>query len=117
MITLAAIAAGSLGAVARYAVGLALQPPTSERPIGTAIVNVAGAVALGVLLNSDVSADTVRIVGAGFLGGFTTFSTWMVETLALAGPQRRHLGVAIANLGLVVGAGWLGFVAAGNLVG
>ena len=74
-----------------------------ERPIGTAIVNVVGAGALGLIVGAD--ATTLRIVGAGFLGGFTTYSTWMVDTWALAGSGTRHRAEAAFNLILVLGGG------------
>ncbi len=90
MITALAAVGGGLGALCRYAVGGWVQRRTgSLRPWGTAVVNLSGTFVLGVFagylaghghLDADLSPVTV-----GFLGGYTTFSTWMVETLSLSG--------------------------------
>jgi CrcB protein len=87
---------GSLGAYARYRIGLAL------RPRGTLVVNLTGAFAAGVLAGAGVGATALMILGTGFLGAYTTFSTWMVE--------RTYLVISIA-----AGAGlaWLGWLLAG----
>ncbi|MEN8235684.1 MAG: CrcB family protein, partial [Actinomycetota bacterium] len=90
-------------------------------PIGTLVVNLTGAFAAGILLglavDGDVSDFTAVAVGVGFLGGYTTFSTWMVETV-LAAESGGHSGVrrAAENLaipffgGLVVVAAGFGLV-------
>ena len=91
-------AAGSLGAYARYRISLAL------RPRGTLVVNLTGAFAAGVLAGAGVGATTLMILGTGFLGAYTTFSTWMVE--------RTYLVTSIvAGLGLA----WLGWLLGGAL--
>jgi CrcB protein len=86
---------GGLGAVARYGAELRLGPRW-----GTHAVNVAGAFLLGLL--AGASGDARQVLGVGFLGAFTTFSTWLVIA-------RRHplvdLGAALI-LGLA--AVWLG---------
>ena len=57
----------------------------------------------------DPSLNTYRLLGAGFLGSFTTFSTWMVETVFLAaGGSGRDLGRA---LGWLLGMAALGIAA------
>jgi CrcB protein len=89
---------GSLGAYARYRIGLAL------RPRGTLVVNLTGAFAAGVLAGAGVGATALMILGTGFLGAYTTFSTWMVE--------RTYLVTSI-----VAGAGlaWLGWLLGGAI--
>lgn len=114
MTTAAAIAAGAAGAVARYLIGVTAQRRWPERPIGTAIVNVVGAGALGLIVGVDATA--LRIVGVGFLGGFTTYSTWMVDTWALAGTGTRHRTEAALNVALVLGGG-IGAYALGLALG
>jgi CrcB protein len=95
---LIATVAGSLGAVARYLVTGAIQERTRSRmPVGTAAVNLIGAFALGMIIGFDEPTTGWLLAGAGFTAGFTTFSTWMVETARLGlfpTPSIR----AIANL-------------------
>ena len=90
---------GFLGAVARYGATLALP---AGFPWGTLAVNVAGSFALGVLLYEArlverVSQRTRLVVGTGFLSSFTTYSTFAVETTALAATPTLALGNVLAN--------------------
>ena len=84
---------GALGAYARYRVG------------NTLLVNVTGAFALGLLTGLSVTGDELLLLGAGFLGAYTTFSTWMVESLASpsALPIAMSAGLAAAGLGWLIG--------------
>ena len=93
-------------------------------PWGTLFVNIAGSFAIG-LLAALVSADGQRLLGAdarafaivGVLGGFTTFSSFSLETLELA--RGGALGAAGANVAFSVAlclfGAWLGFATAGLL--
>ena len=79
-------AASSAGAIARYSVMAGLERRFDrEVPWGTAVVNVVGALLLGMLFGADPSQSAGRLLGAGFLGSFSTFSTWMVEGIFIAG--------------------------------
>ena len=116
---------GALGSVARYAcTGAALRWLGAGFPYGTLFVNVSGSFAIGMLaalVASDgrplLSPDARAFVLVGVLGGFTTFSSFSLETLNLV--RSGALGAASANVALSVvlclcGA-WLGFAAAGLL--
>ncbi|MDX1659069.1 MAG: CrcB family protein [Nitriliruptorales bacterium] len=95
------VLAGGLGGLARYGVvGLVQRSGRSDLPWGTAVVNLTGAAGLGALVGLDPGGMIVEVVGAGFLGGFTTFSTWMVESVGLAegGSAPQPPWVAITNL-------------------
>ncbi len=52
-------------------------------PIGTFVVNLTGSFALGVLVGASVAERVAFLLGTGFMGGYTTFSTWMVESVRL----------------------------------
>lgn len=102
---------GAAGAVCRYGITQAIGPRTF--PFATLLVNVAGCFALGVVVawgEDRWTAAQVAAAGAGFLGAFTTFSTFAVDSVLLA--DRDRAGLAILNVVLSVGLGlaaaWLG---------
>jgi CrcB protein len=79
---------GGLGAVARYLLDrLITARQSSPFPLGTLVINVTGSIALGVLLGvairQQLPSGLLVGVGTGFLGGYTTFSTFTFETLRL----------------------------------
>ena len=79
-------AGGFLGAVARYGVGLAVARFwTAEFPLGTFLVNVSGSFVLGLfttLATERLAVDPAwrLLVATGFVGAYTTFSTFEYET-------------------------------------
>jgi CrcB protein len=104
---------GALGALARFHVAAnvtAWRP--SEFPYGTFVVNISGGFTLGLLTGLGVSGDAMLVFGTGLLGGYTTFSTWMVEAQRLgedaswAVMSSYLLGSMLAGL-VAGGAGWL----------
>lgn len=107
MTVVVAALTGALGALARYVLSGKVQQRTrSSMPLGTAAVNLAGALALGLIIGAGHPTSAWSTAGAGFLGGFTTFSTWMVETVRLGAvptPSRR----AIVNLTAMAACGVL----------
>jgi fluoride exporter len=79
---------GALGAAARYLLDRAIAThQTGPFPLGTLVINVSGSTALGLLLGLAVAhrlpSSVVTLVGTGFLGAYTTFSTFTFETLRL----------------------------------
>jgi fluoride exporter len=77
-------AMGAAGALARFKVAAAITAARpSAFPWGTFAVNMTGGFVLGALVGAGVGADALFVVGTGFLGGYTTFSTWMVEAQRL----------------------------------
>jgi CrcB protein len=89
MLTLGVTLAAAVGAVARYVVDQVLRNRTSGSfPFGTLLVNVSGSLLLGLVvglgLHHGLASTPRAVLGAGFAGGYTTFSTWAWETLALA---------------------------------
>ena len=102
---------GTLGTAARELVTLAL-PPADGFPLATMLVNIAGAFALGLLLDAlarrGPDAGRRRVLrltlGAGFLGGFTTYSALSVDTVLLGADGDPLLAVAYAAGTLLLGA-------------
>jgi CrcB protein len=109
---------GGLGAVCRFLVDRTVSGWFSETfPFGTLVVNISGALLLGLLSGLALSPDLALLAGTAFVGSYTTFSTWMLETQRL--DEERQVWPAVANivasvvLGLV--AAWLGIWIGGRL--
>jgi CrcB protein len=104
---------GAAGALGRFTVdGLVSARRPSDFPFGTLAVNLSGGVVLGLLVGLGVAGDARFVLGTGLLGGYTTFSTWMVEAerLGEAGEWRlMWLNIAVPMLaGLAAtGLGWI----------
>jgi fluoride exporter len=107
------IVAGGLGSGARYMVGQwAGQALGMSFPYGTLLVNLVGCFLLGAAVQFSASGswspDLRAAIAAGFLGGFTTYSSFNQETLALltggaAGAAIAYVAVTIAG-GLAAGS-------------
>lgn len=102
MTALLFVGGAALGAVVRHLVN-----QVGLGWIGTLIVNVVGAFALGMLVAVDPSARAVTVLGAGLLGNLTTYSTFALEATDVGGRQRATVIVTTATLGL--GAAALGY--------
>jgi len=114
MTLLLVLVGGGLGGLTRYVVtGVVQRRVSGWWPAGTMTVNLAGSALLGFVLACGLEDPFVVPVTAGFLGGLTTFSTWMVETLAAGqggrvGARRAGLNIAVPLIAGVLLAG-LGF--------
>jgi len=110
--------AGAAGAVLRFVVdGHVLARSGGRLPWGTALVNLSGAFVLGIIAGAAPGHAFTLIVGTGFLGAYTTFSTWMLESLLLGESGRINaavvnvagqlvVGLAVAALGFGLGLLW-----------
>jgi CrcB protein len=115
VIVLAVLAGAMLGAPARYLAGRLIQARHDiVFPWGTFAVNVAGSAVFGFLLGAQtylgLRSAAFALLGAGFCGGLTTFSTFGCETLRLL--DDGALGEAtlnvLASLAVAVLVAWLG---------
>jgi fluoride exporter len=108
---------GALGAMSRYALdGWITSTARGEFPWGTLLVNVTGSFALGIVVELTTSRllahPNWRIaLGIGFLGAFTTFSTFTYDSVRLADDSAHALAllnvVAMTMLGLIAAAAGL----------
>ncbi len=86
---------GALGALARYGLACAIPVRPGELPWATLLTNLSGCAALGLLTRAVAHQAWVRLfAGTGFLGGFTTFSAFALETDKLI--ARQCGGIALA---------------------
>ena len=97
---------GALGASLRYLIGLL--PRFFDLPTGTILVNLIGSLILGILSGwsweeMNLSSELKIGLMTGFLGSFTTFSTFSVENIQLI--QQGDLQLALFNIGLQLGLG------------
>jgi CrcB protein len=102
---------GGIGAVGRFLLDSAVSRRLGGAfPFGTLAVNLSGAFLLGVLAGAALSDDAYEAWGVGLVGGYTTFSTWMLESHRLAEEGRGRLAAVnvVASLVLGVAAVWLG---------
>lgn len=120
MTVLLVAVAGALGAPSRYALErwVRVRRP-SVTPLGTLLVNVSGSLALGVVvglvLAHGLDPDARTVVGTGFLGAYTTFSTYAYETVRRAeeGHPRVAVAYAIGSVAAATVAAALGLVVTG----
>lgn len=107
---------GAVGSVIRYAVGVAVQNRTGmDFPLGTLVVNITGCLLLGFLIHYALATPAITpevraLLTTGLCGGYTTFSTFSYETVALIqdGDWRRaalYVGLSVAGsiLGVMLG--------------
>jgi CrcB protein len=113
------VAAGAVGAPARYLLDLAVQDRTrGGYPGGTVVINISGSLILGLItglaLHHGLSQPAKVVLGTGFCGAYTTFSTFSFETVrmieegALPEAMRNSFGTlafgtAAAAAGLIIG--------------
>ncbi len=104
--------AGAAGVLARY--GLSLPFEAGRAQVAILAINVVGSFGLGYLTGASVGQPTRTAVGTGFLGGFTTFSTFSVQAYGdlEAGRPGRALAYVAASVLLGVGAAALGYALA-----
>jgi len=108
---------GFLGSAARYAIGIGLTRASAALafPVATLLVNVLGSIIIGLFLAFTLTRNTLTddarvFVVVGVLGGFTTFSSFSMDTMLLwreAGAARASTNVLL-NVVLCLLAVWLG---------
>ena len=113
---IAVVLIGGAGSVLRFYVdGLVGSAFRVGFPYGTLVVNLSGAVVLGMITGLAVAGDAALLAGTAAVGSYTTFSTWILETQRLT-EERQHrkallnivvslvLGVTAAYVGRLIGA-------------
>ncbi|MGK5680497.1 fluoride efflux transporter CrcB [Actinoplanes sp. URMC 104] len=102
----------AVGAPLRYLTDQALRRGTF--PVGTLTVNVAGSLLLGLLIGLPAPPALAALLGTGFCGALTTYSTFSLETLTLVRNGERRRAVTYVALSLALG---LAAAALGRLLG
>lgn len=113
---LAVALGGAVGAVGRYLAGRWL-PPRAGIPWGTLLVNVAGSFVLGLVLGAGMPPWWTALLGTGFCGALTTFSTFSSELVHQL-ERRAWLAFgayAVGSILLGLAACWAGLTLAGGV--
>lgn len=107
---------GGAGSLVRYAVSTAIMARTGGRfPFGTVIINITGSFIIGLLMTLfterlSPNPNLRLLLVTGFLGGYTTFSSFEWETLSLVRDSGWWLGLinVVGSVALGYSAVWLG---------
>ncbi|WP_434739452.1 FluC/FEX family fluoride channel [Micromonospora sp. SH-82] len=120
---LAAVSVGGmLGAAARHGLGVAWPHTPAEFPWATLVVNVSGCLLIGVLMAVVTRVGSGRLLrpflGVGVLGGYTTFSTYVVDIQQAVAAGRAGVGLLYlaATLVAALAAVWAGVGVTGRLI-
>lgn len=97
----------AVGAPLRYLAGRHLD---RRLPWGTLVVNLFGSAVLGALLGAAVDGDPLALLGTGFCGGLTTYSSFAVQ--AVRGGRRRGTAYAVTTVTGCLAAATLGHLVA-----
>ncbi|MBF1681632.1 MAG: fluoride efflux transporter CrcB [Selenomonas artemidis] len=103
---------GAIGAVLRYLLGQAIPRLAGVFPLGTFCVNIVGCFAIGVIValagrNSGIDPRLVLFLQTGICGGFTTFSTFSLETVSLMDEGKIPLALLYLCASVMLGIGAL----------
>lgn len=98
---------GALGAILRYLMGLIPIKNNQDFPINTLIINVIGALIIGVIAalvakNKELNPQLVLFIKVGLCGGFTTFSSFALETQNLISAGKITLAFIYVILSVVL---------------
>ena len=109
---------GILGAVIRYTLGTWIMSRTSGSfPWGTWLINLTGSFGLGVLATSHLQSDLAEwlwlFLGIGFLGAYTTFSTFGMETVQFIQKGKNYSAIVYVTTSVILG---IIFAFLGNLL-
>ena len=115
MITLLVAVGAAVGAPLRYLTDRGVQSRhRSAFPVGTLVVNVVASFVLGLVAGAGthLSAGVVALIGTGFCGALSTFSTFSYEALRLTQHRRTLLaaGYVLASVAAGLAAATLGYV-------
>lgn len=99
---------GAIGAMGRYLIGLLPLKPESGFPLATFLINISGAFCIGLIAAytaRHVHADPrmILFLKTGICGGFTTFSTFSLESCTLLRDGRTALGIIYIMASVILG--------------
>lgn len=112
-------AGGAIGAIGRYLIGLLPMNPENGFPVKTFLINVIGCFIIGIIAaladKNAVNPNLVLLIKVGICGGFTTFSSFALETEGLI--AKGSTGAALMYVILSLACGVLTVFAAEKMIG
>jgi len=109
-------AGGALGSLARFMIGRKISERfTTGFPVGTFFINITGAVLLGIVSSAGLGVSNYSLLGDGFLGAYTTFSTFMYEGFSLF-QDNEKLNALVYIIGSLI-LGIIGFMIGVEIAG
>lgn len=107
-------AGGIFGAITRYLLGRAISRKLKHSfPFATFLINISGAFLLGVVSTADIDRNLELLLADGFLGAYTTFSTFMYEGFNLFKGNKTKNALVYISASVMIGI--LGFVSGASL--
>ena len=95
---------GVAGSITRFSLGIYVKGRSKSKfPTGTFLINILGAFLLGILSAFDVNKNLYCLLGDGFLGAYTTFSTFMYEGFSLSKNNKKLNAAVYIVISLVLG--------------
>ena len=95
---------GALGSLARYSLGRIVSgKATTTFPLGTFIINITGAFLLGIVSTLSLNPNIYLLLADGFLGAYTTFSTFMYEGFNLFQGNEKLNAIVYILGSLIIG--------------
>jgi len=100
---------GMLGSIARFVLGRMISEKSNVSfPVGTFVINISGAILLGVVTSLGMGETLYALFGEGFLGAYTTFSTFMYEGFNLfAGNEKINAIVYVLGTMIISIIGYM----------
>jgi CrcB protein len=102
---------GAFGSITRYKLGMFVIQKSKANmgfPLGTFIINISGAFLLGIINGLNIDGNMYLLVADGFLGAYTTFSTFMYESFSLVKDNKILNATIYVLFSLMLG--FLGFI-------
>ncbi len=109
MTVVGVLLAGAVGALGRHLLVVLLEThPRRRLPVGIVVANVVGSLVLGALVGArtagDLSATALTVLGTGFCGALTTWSTFVVDAAERIEGGQTSSAAAVVAVSLVLGA-------------
>ncbi|HDR7794348.1 TPA: fluoride efflux transporter CrcB [Bacillus luti] len=95
---------GFFGAVTRFAISNWFKKRNKTSfPIATFLINITGAFLLGCIIGNGMTTGWQLLLGTGFMGAFTTFSTFKLETIQLLNRKKLYISLLYVSMTYIIG--------------